>query len=142
MTDIPKRLPGWERAYADTISRLAATPFSWRENCLTRVADVCEAMTGVNPFPRDLRTFTTKTAALRALNERGFGSEEDALAAFFPPIPLAMARRGDCAIGMVRVKGETPTSTFIVMGSKALGANESGVVVVDALMLKKAFRIG
>lgn len=140
---IPARKPGWEHAYAETLQQLADTPFQWGgADCLTRVADLCAAMTDVNPLPKSLRRYRTERGAARLLTKLGYGSIEDALAATFPEIARAKARRGDCGVGEVRVGGEMMLSTFIVMGTNAIGSNERGPVVVATLALKRTFQVG
>lgn len=140
---IPARKPGWEHAYAVVLEKLADTPFQWgRADCLTRVADICKAMTGVNPLPARFRRYTTGLGAARQMKRAGHDSIEQALAATFPEVPRSRARRGDCGIGEVRVRGEVVQATFVVMGTNAIAANERGAVVISTLQLAKTFAIG
>lgn len=140
---IPPRKPGWEHAYAAELQEQARMPFAWgKADCLTRVADLCKAMTGVNPLPMAKRRYTTERGALRQMAKLGFASIEDALAAVFPDVPKAKARRGDCGVAEVRVNGEMTLSTFIVTGVTALGSDERGPVVIPTLALKRTFAVG
>lgn len=140
---VPPRRPGWEHAYAEITEQFGRTPFSWgTADCLTRVADLTEAMTGVNPLPYMMRRYRSAAGAEMVLQELGFATPADALAAVFPSVPVSMARRGDCGIGSVRVAGEVHDAAFIVLGVNALGAGEKGAVVVPTLMLKQTFAIG
>lgn len=140
---VPKRQPGWEHAYAVTLERLAAQPFAWGQaDCLTRVADLCEAMTGVNPLTSGSRRYRTAAGAARTLARLGFTDIEQALASVFPPVPKSKARRGDCGVGIVNIGGEQMLSTFIVMGAQAVGSNERGPVVVQTMQLKSTFSVG
>ncbi len=139
---IPARLPGWEHVYAEMLEQQAKTPFAWGSaDCLTRVADLCKAMTGVSPMPMSLRRYRTAAGAQRALQKLGFDDVAAALAAVFPEVPRAMARRGDCGVAEVRVAGEMILATFIVMGPNAIGTNARGPVVIPTLSLKRTFRI-
>lgn len=140
---IPARQPGWEHAYAVTLQRLAETPFHWgTADCMTRVADMCFAITGVNPFPASSRRYRTAAGATRQLARLGFDDVDAALSAQFPEVPRLKARRGDCGVGQVRVAGEWVVAAFIVMGANAVGANEKGPVIVPTVKLRKTFAIG
>lgn len=141
--DIPARRPGWEHAYALILEKQAQVPFSWGEaDCLTRVADLCRAMTGVNPFPMGMRRYRTAAGAAKQLKNLGFNDVDAALSAVFPEIAKAKARRGDCGVGEVRIQGKMVVATFIVMGAQAVGSNERGPVVVPTLALKRTFKVG
>lgn len=140
---IPPRQPGWEHAYAVTLQRLVDTPFQWgAADCITRVLDLCEAMTGVNPLPAGERGYKTAIGAARKLKDLGFADLEAALAATFPEVPKARARRGDCGLAAVRVAGKTIDATFIVMGAQAVASNERGPVVIQTMQLRKTFAVG
>lgn len=140
---IPARKPGWEHAYAIVLQKLTDTPFKWGEaDCLTRVADLCRALTGVNPLPARYRRYTTAIGAARQLVRMGFADIDAALSAGFPEVAKAKARRGDCGIANVRIAGQVVEATFIVMGAQAVASNERGAVVIQTMQLKKTFAIG
>lgn len=140
---IPARLAGWEHAYASMVERLAATPFEWgAADCVARVLDLCEVMTGVNPLPASQRRYKTANGAALRLARLGFSDLDAALGSVFPAVPKARARRGDCGIGDVRIGGQSVEVAFIVMGANALASNERGPVVVQTMQLRKTFAIG
>jgi hypothetical protein len=138
---IPPRRPGWERAYVEILERHMALPFSWRQHCLTVPADLCLGMTGVDPM-RGLRRCSTEAGAMKLLFKLGFSDVEGALAAVFPPVPLLMARRGDCGVFDHLVDGKRALATVIIMGDRAVGKGPGGQVSVPTHRLKSAFAIG
>lgn len=140
---IPARKPGWEHAYSETLQSLVDTPFAWgTADCLARVADLCEAMTGVNPLPASERRYSTAAGAAKVMKRLGFATVGEALASVFPTVAKAKARRGDCGVADVRIDGVTVEAAFIVMGAQAVASNERGPVVIQTLQLKKTFAIG
>jgi hypothetical protein len=138
---IPPRQRGWETRFAALMEHELAQPFSWgSSDCLTLAADVCEALTGVQPFPLELRDYDSAAGAATVLVKLGFTSISGPLEAVFQPIPSARARRGDCG---VRVSAEGELSTFIVLGATAVGRAEGkSRVVVPTLQLAQTFAIG
>src|SRR5690606_22905725 len=80
---VPGRTEGWETRLVDTLSRYGFSKFEWgKSDCLTHVADVCEAMTGVDPL-LPLRGYASEEDAARLLAARGCASVGDALAQAF-----------------------------------------------------------
>ncbi len=141
--EIPSRKPGWEHAYAELLQRQAETVFAWgKADCLTRVADLCESITGANPLPKSMRRYRTAAGAARVMARLGFADVGEALAATFPETARAKARRGDCGVAEVHIGGKPVLSTFIIIGTSAVGSNERGPVVIPTMSLKRTFRIG
>lgn len=139
---IPARLPGWERAYVEVLGAHNAQAFAWGvSDCLIVAADLCLAMTGVDPMQK-LRRYSTEAGALRRLVKLGFNTVEDALEATFPVVPLARARRGDCAVLEQVVDGRPWLSTLIIMGDRAVGKGPQGPAYVATASLRRAFSIG
>lgn len=140
---IPARKPGWEHAYAEKLQALVDMPFSWgKGDCIARVLDLCEAMTGVNPLPVSQRRYSTAAGAAKVMKRLGFESVGHALGAVFSEVAKSKARRGDCGVADVRIAGEIVEAAFIVMGAQAVASNERGPVVIQTLQLKKTFAIG
>jgi len=140
---IPARKVGWERAYVEALQKYADSPFVWgASDCLMGPADLCEAMTGVNPFPIEFRRYRTASGSFRVLKSMGMADVEEAIAAVMPRIPVAHARRGDVGVGEFMVRGRMVLATYVVMGSTALGKNDDGNVVVPTLRLRSAFKVG
>jgi hypothetical protein len=140
---IPPRLPGWENALAATMQRHMALPISYgTSDCLLQIADVCLAMTGVDPMRR-LRRYRTETGALRIMAALGFGDVEQALAAVFPRIDgVGNALRGDAGIVERLVDGHLVLSAVVIIGHMAVGKDDFGHAPVSTLALKSAFAIG
>lgn len=142
-TTPPVRQPGWERSYIEVLNRHAVLPFGWgSSDCLILVADICAAITGRDPLPAKLRRYRTETGAGRLLLALGFTDIEMALAAVFPAIAPAQARRGDCAIIERQINGKPSLAAVIVTGPAAVGKGPNGQIIVPRRQLKAAFAIG
>jgi hypothetical protein len=117
-----------------------AAPFEWGvSDCITAVADVCDALCGRNPLPAKLRAYRTEDAAAALMAALGFGSLTEALAAVFPEIARSRARRGDC--GVLEASALGPAS-FVVLGANAVGKGLTGPVYVPVTRLARTFAIG
>lgn len=142
---IPGRLPGWDKVLVARLEHILATPFAWGiSDCLTSAADVCEAMTGVQPFPKGLRRYRTAEGAQRLLFKLGFNDVSGPLETIFRPIPQAMARRGDVAVRRIAVHGVETLTTFIVLGNGMAVGKQEGVAhtLLPVLQLDRAYAIG
>lgn len=74
MTETMKatRPKGWELALADAVTQHATMPFAWgQSDCLTLVADVALAMTGVDPLAAHRDVYGSAAAAMRMLKAAG-----------------------------------------------------------------------
>lgn len=139
---IPARRPGWEHGYAETLQRHVDRAFEWGvSDCLIVPADLCLAMTGVDPMRR-LRRYRGEIGAMRLMARLGYRTVEDALAAVFADVHPLRARRGDCGVLLQSVDGQPWLSTLIVMGDRAVGKGPRGPVVVATGALKRTFAIG
>lgn len=133
-----KRTPGWESRLTETVARIQEEKFAWgTSDCLTRVSDVCEAMTGVDVL-RGHRGYRSEKTAAAKLAKLGFSDVGEALASVLEEIPPAMARRGD--VGVV-VRGEV-VAAVVVMGPLLIGAHPKGSFKVSSVHLRRAFRVG
>lgn len=138
-----ERLAGWEPAYVATMTRHAGAPFAYgASDCLIVIADLCLAMCGRNPVPARLRRYRTMRGAARQMAALGFVDAEAALAAIFPRIAPAVARRGDCGIVETTVDGKTVKAAVVVMGATVQGKGEAGPVRLPRSALTAAFAIG
>lgn len=140
---IPRRLPGWEGRLARTLESHLDRPFAWGvSDCLTIAADVCMAMTGVDPFPVELRAhYDDERSALALLARLGFDDVSGPLERAFKRIPKARARRGDC--GVLADPAGRGRATLIVIGSMAIGRSAAGgLAVVPVLSLDATYAIG
>lgn len=137
------RQPGWEPRYIAALERHMAAPFEWGvSDCLSVVADVAEAICGVNPLPAKRRRYRTAPGAARQLRRLGYQTIEEALGGTFEQIPVLKARRGDCGVLEQMVDGETQQAAVIVMGAIAVGKGPDGPMHVPLGRLKAAFAIG
>lgn len=149
MIDHPPRRRGWERALAEVAARHQSLPFSHaRSNCLRLVADLDRAMTGHDPMRGVRRETRSAKGVARVMRRRGFASVVDALAATYPEIAPAMARRGDCGVVEAQICGKTELAAVIVLGDQVMGKSApqvrggTGVSLLPRERLLRAFRIG
>lgn len=142
LVTVPRK-PGWERAYVEVMTRHASLPFGWLpdQHCLGAPAELCIGMTGVDPM-RGMRGYRTEVGAMKVLLKAGFRTVEDALAATFPAIETAYARRGDCGVLEQSIEGQPWLAAMVVMGDRAIGKGPRGTVVVPTARLKRCFAIG
>jgi len=136
------RLPGWEAAFVQSIGQHFEQPFAWGvSDCLIIPGDLCQAMTGVNVFPKHLRKYRSAAGAYRLLKQLGFDDVDEALAAVFPEVPLARAQRGDC--GVRRIENGRFSTFIVINGGMAMGKGEGhDRVVIPVLELERTFAIG
>jgi len=138
-----RREAGWERAFAETLARHNALPFEWGvSDCVTVVADLCEAMCGRNPLPMRLRRYRTELGAAKMLLSLGFADVEQALTGTFPIIPRMRARRGDCGVIAQETAGGVQLACLVVIGVNAVGKGPGGPIIVPVSRLKTTFAIG
>ena len=144
MTKTPKtrmlrRQVGWEDRLSAVLMAYASAPFAWgSKDCLTQVADACEALTGHNPMGISLRRYSSEEAALALLRRRGCTDVGEALARTFEEVPASMVRRGDC--GTVEIRGTV--AAVVVYGAEVFGRHERGAFRLPAHRLTRAFKVG
>lgn len=140
---IPARRPGWDAAFAEAMQRHVGAQFAYgASDCLLMAADVCLAMTGVDPM-KGLRRYEGELAAFRLMARLGLADVEAALAAVFPRLPgAALAMRGDAGIVERFVDGKMVKSTVIVLDHRAFGKHDLGPLAVPTLSLSAVFAIG
>jgi hypothetical protein len=134
------RTLGWEPRFVAAVEGHMARPFEWGvSDCLTVVADVCDAICGRDPMPARLRHYRDERAAMALLASLGFPGVTEALAAVFPEIGRSKARRGDC--GVLEASALGP-ACFIILGANAVGKGLAGPVYVPVTRLALTFAIG
>lgn len=147
----PARHSGWEVAFVETVARHQAEAFAWgKSDCLTRIADLALAMTGVDPMADIRGNYDSATTSAGVLKDLGFDDIEAALAAHFELVAPSMARRGDCGIVVTESGKREVKAGVIVMGDMLLGCalpampetDASGAIWLPRERLVTAFRIG
>jgi hypothetical protein len=134
---VPARTKGWEDRLYETLDAINGEPIAWgRYDCITRVADVCLAMTGVDPMADFRGEYSTEAEAAKLIVARGCEDVAGLLAQAFPEVPPLMARRGDC--GVVYGPDGVPAAV-VIEGATASGA---GSVRVSVTRVARAFRVG
>ena len=119
-----------------------SAPFAWGvSDCLIVPADLCLAMTGVDPMKR-MRRYSSEVGAMKLLLKTGCADVEAALALAFRPVPPAYARRGDCGVFEQTFDGKPWLTTFVIMGDRAVAKGPDGAMFVPIHKLKSTFAIG
>lgn len=148
-TTKPTRLRGWELALADVVANHAGMPFEWgRSDCLTLVADVETALTGIDPMAELRGRYKSAGGATRLLRKQGHRDIEAALAGRYQAVAPAMARRGDCGLVETVTAAGTVLAAVIVTGPNVVGKTatskkgSTGLTTLGRDRLVRAFRIG
>lgn len=140
----PPRHAGWEMAFVDAVAAHQAAPFGFgTSDCLTLVADVDLAMTGHDPLAGRRGSYDSAAGAAALLAEMGFADVGAALAATYPEVAPAEARRGDAGV----VDSDGTLAAVVVMGDRVMGkapgtSNGAGVTFWPRSALLRAFRVG
>lgn len=93
------RLPDWDRRLAEVTARHLTTPAVWGESdCLLRVADAIEAVTGEDLAKAIRGKYSTELGAAKLLKRKKCDDVGQLLARHFEPCGRLMARRGDIMI--------------------------------------------
>lgn len=133
------RVKGWERKLIDAVEVHTEQKFEWGvSDCITLVSDVALAITGEDPMGASRGRYKTEKGATKVLKKLGYDNVAEALAASFPEIPPASAKRGDC--GVVEVDGVM--SSVVVMGSHLVGKSVNGAILTSPTRLTRAFKVG
>lgn len=134
---LPPRAVGWEKALVRELARLNAEPLEWgKSDCVTRVADVAKAMTGVDPMASLRGSYSSELGAARVMVARGCADVGELLASAFPEVAPAMARRGDVGV----VPGPDGVLSAVVFeGADVSGA---GRARTSRTRVVRAFKVG
>lgn len=136
---VPARTEGWEHRHLEVLANYDAVPFEWgTRDCLTQVADVCLAMTGLDPLA-PMRGYASELEAGKIMLRRGCQDVGDALAQAFPEVAPAQARRGDAGIVL---SADGVKMAVVVAGSYVVGRHANGSFKVPLGRLVRAFKIG
>lgn len=129
----------WEADLAAYIASVRDRPFEWgAHDCALFAAGAVIAITGDDPIPEYRGKYTTEIGSAKALKRFGAGTLDATLDRLFPPVPRAMAQRGDLVWH--------DDSVGVVMGGHALfvgreGEHE-GLVKVERALWEKGWRVG
>lgn len=132
------RVIDWEKKLKLAIEKHSSLPSTYGvSDCYIIADDAVEAVTGKRMFA-NARNYKTAKGAAKKLMARGFLTVEDAFAAKFPRIPVAMAQRGD--IGVIYRDGEVTGGVFTGIGFMTRDADH--VVFLPISHVAHAFRVG
>jgi hypothetical protein len=131
------RVPGWEKLLANVIRTHQALPSVYGiSDCYIICDDTVWAITGERMY--GMLTYTSPIGAAKLLKQHGFNNVEEAFAAKFEEIPVALAQRGD--IGVTENNGEICGGVFTSIGFMARG--EKNIVFLSRECVKTAFKVG
>ena len=133
------RVNGWERELRLVVEKhLALLSAYGVSDCYIIADDAVEAVTGKRMYS-GARGYRTSAGAARKLRRRGFLTVEDAFAAKFERIPVALAQRGDIGV-IYQPGGEVTGGVFI--GTGFFTRAEGGAVVLPHSAVTHAFKVG
>jgi len=93
---IPKRLPDWDKRMVLVTARHMREPQAWgTSDCITRAADVVEALTGFDPVAEFRGKYHTEEGAAVIMRRRKCENVEQLLEKYFEPVGRLSAQRGD-----------------------------------------------
>lgn len=144
------RRDDWPERLAEALDAMAPRPFAWgRHDCTTAWADICQAMTDVDPMAEFRGQYADAAAAKEALERIGSNSLYHTMCAKFgAPVRPALARRGDpllveiqaMKVAGVRVAGGPALMTCI--GTECIGPTRFGAQRLPVLDARHAWLIG
>ncbi|CAI2935009.1 DUF6950 family protein [Aminobacter niigataensis] len=134
-----QRLPDWERRLALVVEHHLDMPGEWGvADCLLTVADVIEAMTGIDPAARVRGTYSSEIGAAKVMRRRKCADVEAVLAKLFPPVGRLSASRGDA--GVIERDGMLAAGIITERGFAV--KVETGLVFYPQTAIKTAFKVG
>lgn len=139
------RRPDWRErlsAYVLTVRAARFAPGTF--DCALLAAGAVEAMTGQDPAAAFRRRYRSVQGGLKRLRETGHDGIEAAVAALFPPVPVALAGVGDIAV----LAAEGPAVTAgaevalgVVEGEHILVVTGAGLGFGPLLSAQRAYRV-
>lgn len=135
------RIKDWDRRLAAVTTRHIKTPSQWGESdCILKVADAVEAVTG-NDLARTMRgKYHTELGAAKLLKKRKCDNVEQLLDKYFEPVGRLMAQRGD----VVAVdQGDAIAAGYVTEYGVAV-ASPSGLAFIPQTSpsIRKAYKVG
>lgn len=134
-----ERLENWDQRLALVTARLIRTPSVWGESdCLLKVCDAIEAVTGED-LAADIRgQYSTEAGAARLMRKRKAKNVEDVLAQFFEPVGRLLAQRGD--VFAIEEDGQIAAGYITEYGAAV--ATPHGLAFRPQMAIKTAFKVG
>jgi hypothetical protein len=138
-----QRLPDWRVRLDDMINDVRRKPFEWGAmDCGPAFTGrAVEAITSVNYLAAFIGGYSTVAEAVALMEGEGFTDLADLVASLLPEHEHAsQAKVGD--IAAVPTDGPFGWSLGIVGGERIFAMHKVGLVTVDFLTAKRAFRVG
>jgi hypothetical protein len=138
-----RRLPDWRSHLDDMINEVRRTPFEWGAmDCGPAFTGrAVEAITGTNYLGAFAGRYSTVAEAVALMEAEGFNDLADLVASLLPEYEHAsQSKVGD--IAAVPTDGPFGWSLGIVGGERIFAMHKVGLVTVDFLTAKRAFRVG
>lgn len=132
-----KRVKGWEKQHKLVIEKHLGLPSQYGiSDCYLIADDNVLAITGERMYP-DAIGYTNEIGAAKMLLQHGFKTVEDAFAAKFEAVPVALAQRGD--IGVTVSDGQICGGVFTSRGFMTRDASK--LAFVPLASIKSAFKV-
>lgn len=132
-----ERLPDWPTRLADFIEARSKRAFCWAESdCCLFVCDAVESFTGIDPAAPWRGLYMSEKGARRLIRDNG-GVAGLASIAFGPPVPVALAGRGD----VVLIDSPTGEGLAVCIGSLLAAQGKDGIEFLPLSQAKAAWKI-
>lgn len=132
-----ERLPDWPQRLADFIEARRERAFCWAESdCCLFVCDAVECMTGTDPASRWRGLYGSEKGARRLIRDNG-GVAGLATLAFGPPVPAALAGRGD----VVLIDSPNGEGLALCIGNSIAAQGQDGITFLPLSQAKAAWKI-
>lgn len=136
-----ERVHEWDRRLAEVTSRHLQTPSSWGESdCLLKVADAIEAVTGIDLAGSIRGKYKTEAGAAKLLRKRGHTNVESLLEELFDPVGRLLAQRGD--VVTIEQDGQIAAGYVTEYGVIVATPTGSAFRPQTDQSIRKAFKVG
>lgn len=135
------RVKDWDRRLAAVTSKHITTPGVWGESdCLLKVADAVEAVTGEDLAASIRGAYSTEAGAAKFMRRRKCENVEQVLEQFFEPTGRLTAQRGD----VVSIEQDGEIAAGFVTEYGVAVPTPSGTVfrAQTSPTIRKAFKVG
>lgn len=135
------RLPDWDRRLAAVTERHMQTPSVMGESdCLLKVADAVEAVTGFDPAAKQRGKYNSAQGAAKVMRRMKCANAEEVLAKMFEPVGRLLAQRGD----VVSIEEDGEIAAGYVTNYGIAVATPAGIAFrpQTSPSIRKAFKVG
>lgn len=136
-----KRVSDWDRRLAKVTETHLKTPSVWGESdCLLKVADAIEAVTGLDLAVTVRGKYKTELGAAKLLLKRKYENVEAVFDDYFEPVGRLMAQRGD----VVTIEEDGAIAAGYVTNYGVAVATPGGIAFRPQTSpnIRKAYKVG